>query len=108
MDQEIDKKTLAIVLATIAGYLMISSGMFFAIANTGIINNNNIGIENAKFKIINNQSLQQDPELNQLVIYNNLLAKKYSDLTLFFFGVSIFLGLISVLLLFPKKAKLKK
>lgn len=71
-----DKRTLALVLATIAGFIMVATGIFFATANNAIINNNNIGIEIAKSSLINNVSLYDYPELNNLIKINNEIARR--------------------------------
>jgi hypothetical protein len=96
-------KDTSLVLATIAGFLMVAAAMFFAIANTGVINNNLIGLEVVKTKILYNVSLQQSSDLNSMISINNLLAQKYSTLTVGFFAVSLILGGISILLSLPKR-----
>jgi hypothetical protein len=96
---------LPIVLATIAGFIMVAATMLFGIANTALINNNNIGLEDAKAKMIYNLSLKDYGEVNSLIIMNNQLAKQYSTITVVFFAVSLFLGLAAFLLALQHKVK---
>ncbi len=81
---------------------MVSAAMFFTASTTGVINNNNIGIENAKFYALNNKSLQDYGELNHLIINNNLMMIRYSHLTITFFILSLILGLISIFIVLKK------
>lgn len=96
-------ENLAIVLATFAGMLMVAAAMFFAIAQVGMINNNNIGVEEAKFQAEHNASLRSYGELNSLVPANNLIAKKYGYLALGAFALSMLMGVIAIILAYPRK-----
>jgi len=94
--------TLSIVLATIAGFMMIAATMFFSVAQTAMINNNAIGIEDAKFMYEHNTSLKNYGEIDRLIVNDNKIAESYGNLVLGFFGIAIILGIIAVVLAYPR------
>ncbi|MBS3072569.1 hypothetical protein J4477_01920 [Candidatus Pacearchaeota archaeon] len=96
-------KDLAIVLATIAGMFMVASAMFMSIAIIGVINNNQIGIEDAKFAAQYNTSIQKYGEMYSLIKYNNKIASQYGYLGVALFILSIVIALIAISLAYPKE-----
>lgn len=96
-NQRTDKNNgnLPIVLATLAGMFMVAAAMFFSISQMGAINNNQIGLEEAKFMAQYNISLQSYGELNSLVPINNKIAIEYGLFGGVLFIISLALGIIA-------------
>lgn len=100
---------LAIVLATIAGFLMVAVGAFLGVSSVAVSNNNNIGLEETKFLVEHNVTLQSYGDLNTLVIGNNRIATNFISITEIFSILAFVFGFLSVFLCFEgNKAKLRE
>ena len=82
---------------------MVASAMFFSVSIMGAVNNNQIGLEEAKFLAEHNISLRNYGELNSLVPINNQITTRYSALAMVCFFLSIVFGFIAVGLVLPRR-----
>lgn len=106
-DQKDNFRFSAKLLASFAGSILIATAMFLSVSNMAIMNNNDIAIENAKFELLHNISMENHSKLNTHIGINNNLGNDYGLLTAGAFTVAIICILISALFWF-KSSNLKK